>query len=50
MKTVPDTRAQLFGPLRGHHVALGTAEVYAHLNKVEHEGRAIDRDGRYRLV
>ncbi len=48
--TVYEVAVALFGPLRGHHVALGTAEAYAHLEKAEREGRVIDRDGRYRLV
>jgi hydroxyacylglutathione hydrolase len=47
--TVYEIAVALFGPLRGHHVALGTAEVYAHLDKVEHEGRVIHRQGHYRL-
>lgn len=48
--TVYEIAVALFGPLRGHHVALGTAEVYAHLEKAEREGRISVVEKRYELA
>jgi hydroxyacylglutathione hydrolase len=45
--TVYEIAVGIFGRLRSHHVALGTAEIYAHLEKLESEERLIQRDGRY---
>lgn len=45
--TVYEIAVGLFGQLRSHHVALGTAEVHAHLEKLASEERVIHRNGRY---
>jgi hydroxyacylglutathione hydrolase len=47
-RTVYELALALFGPLRDYHVALGAAEVHAHLDKLAAEGRAVVRDGHYR--
>lgn len=48
--TVYELAVRLFGALRGHHVALGTAEVFAHLDKLGRDGRVSQREGRYRTA
>jgi glyoxylase-like metal-dependent hydrolase (beta-lactamase superfamily II) len=46
-KTVYEIARALFGKLHGHHVILGTAEVFAHLEKLADEDRVVLRGDRY---
>jgi glyoxylase-like metal-dependent hydrolase (beta-lactamase superfamily II) len=49
-QTVYQAAVNLFGPLRDFHVVLGTAEVYAHLEKLAGEGRVVLQADRYRAA
>jgi glyoxylase-like metal-dependent hydrolase (beta-lactamase superfamily II) len=46
-KSVYEIARALFGKLHGHHVILGTAEVFAHLEKLADEERVTLRSGKY---
>jgi glyoxylase-like metal-dependent hydrolase (beta-lactamase superfamily II) len=47
--TVYQIATGIFGKLQSFHVALGMAEGYAHLEKLESDGRVVRSDGRYSL-
>ncbi len=49
-KTVYEIASQLFGEMQDFHVVLGCAEAAAHLEYLEHEGRVMPDEGRYRLA
>ena len=48
--TVYDMARALFGTMDSVHLLLGMGEAFAHLDKLETEGRIVCRDSKYRLA